>query len=206
MSLRRSSQNAGLSAEAKAEALCSGGYQYEQCLGWALSHLRKASWIERPSRGHHAINARGRSALIEYPEGFDYAKAREMFAPFWPIENRKLVDTEIDGAGLAQAAAGIPDLIGQIEGGINRIEAEVGGELLNRLRESHPDFFEQAVVKLLSIHGEDAGIVHRAAEPRLYSNRASVSPGETPPCQSSCLPTRGYACAGCPGELLLRAY
>lgn len=144
---------AGLSAEAKAETLRSGGYRYEQRLGWALSHLSKASWIERPSRGHYAINDRGRSALIEYPNGFDYVKARQIFAPFWPNENRKLAGTEVDGAGLAQAAAGILDPIEQIEDGISRIEAEVGEELLNRLRESHPDFFEQAVVKLLLAMG-----------------------------------------------------
>jgi len=120
---------AGLSSQARAETLRSGGYRYEQRLGWALSHLSKASWIDRPSRGHYAINERGRSALGEYPNGFDYAKAREIFAPF--------------------QATGILDPIEQIEDGISRIEAEVGDDLLKRLRESHPDFFEQAVVDLL---------------------------------------------------------
>jgi restriction system protein len=41
------------------------------------------------------------------------------------------------------------DPIEQIESGINRIHADVGDALLLRLRESHPDFFEQAVVDLL---------------------------------------------------------
>jgi restriction system protein len=144
---------AGLSPEAKAETLRSGGYRYEQRLGWALSHLSKASWIERPSRGHYAINDRGRSALTEYPDGFDYAKAREIFAPFWPNETRKHAGPEIADAELVQAAADILDPIEQIEDGISRIEAEVGEELLNRLRESHPDFFEQAVVDLLLAMG-----------------------------------------------------
>ena len=139
---------AGLSSQARAETLRSGGYRYEQRLGWALSHLSKASWIDRPSRGHYAINERGRSALGEYPNGFDYAKAREIFAPFWPNEVSKNVQSEVEDVELVQAT-GILDPIEQIEDGISRIEAEVGDDLLKRLRESHPDFFEQAVVDLL---------------------------------------------------------
>lgn len=41
----------------------------------------------------------------------------------------------------------------QIEDGINRIHEEVGASLLQRLREGHPDFFEDAVVKLLLTMG-----------------------------------------------------
>jgi restriction system protein len=107
--------------------------------------LAKASWIDRPSRGHYVINDRGR--------GFDYAHAREIFAPFWPNETRKSADSEAVQAELLPADAGTLDPIEQIEDGISRIEAEVGGELLHRLRESHPDFFEQAVVDLLLAMG-----------------------------------------------------
>ncbi|PZE63608.1 restriction endonuclease [Curtobacterium sp. MCBD17_021] len=144
---------AGLTAEAREETLRSGGYRYEQRLGWALSHLAKASWIDRPSRGHYVINDRGRNALVQYPDGFDYAHAREIFAPFWPNETRKSADSQAVQAELLPADAGILDPIEQIEDGISRIEAEVGEELLHRLRESHPDFFEQAVVDLLLAMG-----------------------------------------------------
>jgi len=138
----------GLSPAAKAETLRSGGYRYEQRLGWALGHLLKASWIDRPSRGHFAINDRGRTALKEYPQGFDYAEARKIFAPFWRNETRKQVGPEVEDVELVHAGTEILDPIEQIEDGISRIEAEVGEDLVNRLRESHPDFFEQAVVDL----------------------------------------------------------
>jgi len=140
---------AGLSEEARSETLRSGGYRYEQRLGWALSNLLKASWIDRPSRGHYAINDRGRSALSEHPGGFDYAKARRTFASFWPGEDRKKAASDSEELELIQDSADIIDPIEQIEDGISRIEAKVGEELLDRLRESHPDFFEQAVVDLL---------------------------------------------------------
>ncbi len=52
-----------------------------------------------------------------------------------------------------QDAVDILDPVEQIADGISRIEDEVGIELLSRLRESHPDFFEQAVVDLLLAMG-----------------------------------------------------
>ena len=141
----------GLRADARAETLRTGGYRYEQRAGWALSHLTRAAWIDRPSRGHYAINDHGREALATHPEGFDYGQARAIFAPFWPDPTRRAAHADSDTATseLLPADTGFLDPIEQIEDGINRIEAEVGEELLRRLRDSHPDFFEQAVVDLL---------------------------------------------------------
>lgn len=143
---------AGLGPEARAETLTSGGYRYEQRMGWALSHLSKAGWVDRPARGYYAINGAGRNGMLQYPGGFDYAQAREFFAPFWPHTVRRSAgDIATDEA--VAAAVEILDPVEQIEDGINRIEQEVGEELLSRLRESHPDFFEQAVVDLLLAMG-----------------------------------------------------
>ncbi|WP_235480562.1 restriction endonuclease [Agreia sp. Leaf210] len=143
---------AGLSADARAETLSSGGYRYEQRMGWALSNALKAGWIERPSRGHYAISDAGRRGLQQHPGGFDYAQAREFFAPFWPDTRRRHTGADASGDTIT-IAVDVLDPVEQIEDGINRIEEEVGEELLSRLRESHPDFFEQAVVDLLLAMG-----------------------------------------------------
>jgi restriction system protein len=142
----------GLDSEARAETLTSGGYRYEQRMGWALSHLSKAGWIDRPARGYYAINDAGRRGMQQYPEGFDYAQAREFFAPFWPTSTRRTPGPVTTEDAIA-ATVDILDPVEQIEDGISRIELEVGEELLSRLRESHPDFFEQAVVDLLLAMG-----------------------------------------------------
>jgi restriction system protein len=139
---------AGLGAAARAETLTSGGHRYEQRMGWALSNLSKAGWVERPARGYYAINDAGRQGLQQHPNGFDYAHAREFFAPFWPNSPRRFTGAPATDKTVA-SAVDVLDPVEQIEDGINRIEREVGGELLSRLRESHPDFFEQAVVDLL---------------------------------------------------------
>lgn len=137
--------HAGISEDARAETLKSGGTRFEQRVGWALSHLGKAQWVDRPERGHYVINGAGRAALAKYPQGFDYALAREVFAPFWPEKTKSVTPATTP----EQSADGISDPIEVIEDAVARIEAGVGDELLDRLRDSHPDFFEQAVVDLL---------------------------------------------------------
>ncbi|WP_374946761.1 winged helix-turn-helix domain-containing protein [Agreia sp.] len=73
---------AGLGTDARSETLGCGGYRYEQRLGWALSNVLKAGWVDRPSRGYYAINDAGRHGLQRHSGGFVYAQAREFFAPF----------------------------------------------------------------------------------------------------------------------------
>jgi restriction system protein len=73
-----------------------------------------------------------------------------VFAPFWPKSDSSSTP-ELQPS--IKDAVDVLDPIEQIEDGINRIEEEVGDELLMRLRESHPDFFEQAVVDLLLAMG-----------------------------------------------------
>lgn len=137
--------HASVGDDARAETLKSGGTRYEQRMGWVLSHLGKAKWVDRPERGHYVITDAGRAALAKYPSGFDYALAREVFAPFWPEKSK----AASPAAAPVQPSDEISDPIEVIEDAVSRIEAGVGEDLLDRLRNSHPDFFEQAVVDLL---------------------------------------------------------
>jgi restriction system protein len=140
----------GLSPAARAETLASGGKRYEQRMGWALSHLSKAGWVDRPARGYYALNNAGRTGLHNNPNGFDYAAARDFFAPFWPNQKAQTPTSVLDEAF---ATNDIIDPIEQIENGIRRIDREVAEELLDRLHNSHPDFFEEAVIHLLLAMG-----------------------------------------------------
>lgn len=141
-------KQAGVSDEARAETLKSGGSRFKQRVGWVLSHLVKASWVDRPDRGLYVINDAGRKALADYPDGFDYALAREVFREFWP----KRVGADVP-AGTPEPIDEVSDPIEIIEDAIGRVEANVGQELLDRLRNSHPEFFEQSVVDLLLAMG-----------------------------------------------------
>lgn len=149
----RAAAIAGLSTQARDETLKTGGFRYEQRIGWAISHLSKAGWIDRPARAVYQINEHGHRALADNPSGFDYASARETFAPFWPKPAMKASSaTALPNEDAAQVTD-VLDPMEQIEDAIARIEADVADELLWRLRESHPDFLEQAVVSLLLAMG-----------------------------------------------------
>ncbi|MGO4230143.1 restriction endonuclease [Arthrobacter sp. YAF34] len=142
----RAIDSARLSDAARAETLNTGGLRSEQRLGWAISNLLKAGWIERPVRANYRITEAGREWFSKHPEGIsDFSTARTLFAPFWPqSDGRKPVHPAAEETLVEDI-----DPIEQIESGINRIHSDVGDALLTRLRESHPDFFEQAVVDLL---------------------------------------------------------
>jgi restriction system protein len=142
----RAIDSAGLSAAARSETLNTGGLRSEQRLGWAISNLLKAGWIERPVRANYGITEAGREWFSSHPEGIsDFSTARMLFAPYWPQSDAGKPMLSVVDETLVEDI----DPIEQIESGINRIHSDVGDALLTRLRESHPDFFEQAVVDLL---------------------------------------------------------
>jgi len=145
---RKAADEAGLSETARQETLNSGGLRYEQRMGWVLSHLTRANWIDRPVKGHYCITDVGRQWLQDNPQGINYSQAHTIFAQYWPkSENQAAPAKPAPETGLAPTEELEP--VEQIEDGINRIQEEVGASLLRRLREGHPDFFEDAVVKLL---------------------------------------------------------
>ena len=49
----------GLSEEARAERLESGGLRAENRADWAITHVTRAGWIERVARGQYRITAEG---------------------------------------------------------------------------------------------------------------------------------------------------
>lgn len=139
---------AGLNESARKERLASGGLRYEQRMGWVLSNGLKADLVERPEKAFYVITDAGREWLTEHPAGLTYGEARRQFRHLWPKRTPKEDGTSADPIGDRTL-----DPIEQIEDAITRINSEVSEELLHRLRESHPDFFEQAVVDLLLAMG-----------------------------------------------------
>jgi restriction system protein len=137
---------AGLSESARLETLNSGGLRYEQRMGWVLSHVTRANWIERPTKGHYCVTDAGRQWLRDNPEGINYSQAHEIFAQYWPKSEKPAASQVLNSEPVAPEEL---EPVEQIEDGINRIHDEVGAALIQRLRDGHPDFFEEAVVKLL---------------------------------------------------------
>lgn len=146
----------GLSEEARAETVESGEVRYRGRGGWALTHSSKAGLIERPARGIYVLTEAGRAWLKDYPEGFnDFAGARAFFDPFWPKDTAKKpvqAHTHTE-AQPAVAADPIVDPEEQAQDAVTSLNETVRVELLERLQNSTPAFFEEAVVQLLMAMG-----------------------------------------------------
>jgi restriction system protein len=146
-----SADEAALSERARHERLASGGLRYEHRMGWVLNNTMRAGWVERPARAMYALTKVGRTWLETSAHEMSYSEARKVFREFWPKAH--------DGSGVESAKAIESELlvaldpIEQIEDAIHRIHQDVGDQLLDRLRESHPSFFESAVVKVLLAMG-----------------------------------------------------
>lgn len=142
---------ADLPETALGETLNSGGLRAEERVGW-ISNLIKATFIERPQRATYRITERGRAWFAEHPSGIaSYADAHRTFAEYWPhTEASRPMKPD---SALVDMVAGDVDPIEQIDAGVVAINDAVGTELLDRRRERHPDFFEDAVVKVLLAMG-----------------------------------------------------
>lgn len=145
-------ERADLPESALAETLNSGGLRAEERVGWAISNLVKAGFIERPQRATYRITDAGRRWFGEHPSGISsYAEAHQTFAQYWP--HTDMARSSRVAKPEDEALAADVDPIEQIDAGVDRINDAVATELLERLRVTHPDFFEDAVVKVLLAMG-----------------------------------------------------
>ncbi|WP_309080215.1 restriction endonuclease [Zhihengliuella sp.] len=140
----------GITASQRAITLSMGDSKAENRVGWAMSELFTAGLLRRPARAIYEITPDGQAWLAENMGPLTTGHLRHI--PQW-IERKEGVQQGSLGsdAGSTRRADDLedPDPLEQIQTGIDRLHTEVGEQLLVRLRDSHPDFFEEAVVKLL---------------------------------------------------------
>lgn len=147
-------KDVSLSEDQLKVVLSSGQPQYENRIGWGLSFLTNVGALERPSRGHYRGTDAGRWLLERFPGGLREQEVNELGEdPSSPIRayEASVRRREADDVGDVDTSAITPTE--QVQGGIKRIHEEVAAELLGRLRDKEPGFFEDAVVKLLLAMG-----------------------------------------------------
>lgn len=111
-------------------------------VGWARFYLVKAGLLHSPKRGHFQITAAGRELLSSNPQRLTKGDLRS-FGSFREYE------ATLDG----QEVVAVPtqpqtpeEILEQV---IEEIQQNLAQELLARIKECTPDFFEQLVVDLL---------------------------------------------------------
>lgn len=147
-------RESGLTEAQMKETLASGQPTYENRIGWGLSFLTNVGALARPTRGNYTITDAGRHLLEKFPHGVLERDIRALGEdPSAPIRPYVATTTRKPGPADAPIQTSTLTPIEQVQNGVERIHAEVASELLQRLQDKDPAFFEEAVVKLLVAMG-----------------------------------------------------
>lgn len=142
-----------LSDEERKELLPSGKQPvFENRVGWARTHLKKAGLLESPKRGYFKITSKGMEILKDGPSEINikYLKQFPEYVNFISGTERKPPDgdsnntTDQDTDKIARKTPA--ELIDE---GYNQLRKDLAQELLEQVKNSSPDFFETLVVDLL---------------------------------------------------------
>ncbi|MFC6591919.1 restriction endonuclease [Deinococcus lacus] len=142
-------QLANLSPEVLAETQPSGELRVRDRIAWACSNLFLAGLLDRPSRAVYQISETGKQLLPEVGEQL----GEKEFAPL-PKWQKYLAERsqKQKGKGVGKAAPTLPDeretenTVLEI---VQRLNRGLADDLLQRLREGSPEFFERAVIRVL---------------------------------------------------------
>lgn len=156
-----------LSDEERAELLPSGRQTiFSNRVHWAKAYLSKAELIESTGRGVFRLTQAGTQVLNDPPARIDN-QFLEKFAKFRAFRDRA---AESDTAECPANGAAPPKPASPVEltpddamrAAQTALDAQLAGELLDRILASTPEFFERLVVNLLTAMGY-GGSTHQAA-------------------------------------------
>ncbi|MEX1077682.1 MAG: restriction endonuclease [Homoserinimonas sp.] len=141
---------AGIPEDQRAEVLPSGQLRALNRIGWATSYLVRAQAIAKPARAMFQITDTGRALLAENPGAITEGVLKEIpaYLEYVPTKGKAVAGSK--SAILDDSEA---DPLEQIESGVAKFEADVASDLVRRLRDQDPEFFEQAVVDVLIAMG-----------------------------------------------------
>lgn len=140
-----------LTAEDRAELLPSGRQpRFHNRVAWAKVYLEQAGLLTSPRRGHFQITDRGRAVAAEPPTRIDigFLEQFEEFRAF------RMAGRGSNGAkdGGGQPNVTLPDTETPeevLERAYQSIRAELASDLIARVKQASPHFFERLVVELL---------------------------------------------------------
>jgi len=159
----------GLSPEEREELLPSGRQRLlHNRIHWAKFYMNKAGLIDQPRRGWFIASAAGLALLAQKPDRVDVKLLRRIpeFEEFYATAvagrsssaAQQEPGTSSDGDGDGDAT---PEE--QIEAAHQALHSALRSELLQRIRQNSPSFFEQVIVDLLVAMG-DGGSHKNAAQ------------------------------------------
>jgi restriction system protein len=154
----------GLTDEELAQLLPSGRTRlFVNRVAWAKTHLKAGGLLDSPRRGFYKITLRGREVLKRNPDRVDLRLLRS-FPEYQEFRTSK---REVNSEGMNVEAETLRDQDRltpeeHLEYGYQKVREDLAGELLRRVKDASPGFFERVVVELLVTMGyggsrQDAG-------------------------------------------------
>jgi len=142
------SERLGLTDDDLRETLPSGIQgAFANRVGWAVSYLKKAGLLESSRRGFFRITPRGEE-LLDRKLGAINIKVLEQYSEFKEFRRRKEPSAVRKGEGSATDAAA-PTPSEALESAYENLRDELADELLAKLKNAPPAFFERTVLDLL---------------------------------------------------------
>lgn len=149
----RIADDLGLSPDEREEMLPSGRQRLlHNRIHWAKFYMSKAGLVASPKRGRFIATEAGRALLASNPAriGVNELKDYEGFRKFY--SGQKSVDDNTATVAIATSAeTGTPEE--QIETAYQAMQSALRAELLERIVQNTPAFFEQLIVDLLIAMG-----------------------------------------------------
>jgi len=148
----RLAEELALSDEERAELLPSGKQTvFANRVNWAKTYLKQAGLVRSTKRGHFELTERGREALAQdLPINNAYLQQFDEFQEF-KKRTRATSDAATEHMDDEGDNATTPDEA--LRQAYKKINAALAAEILERVRESPPAFFEKLIVELLLAMG-----------------------------------------------------
>lgn len=123
---------------------------FDNRVGWARTYLKKAVLIEYVQRGQFQITERGKSVLAKNPPRIDVPYLRQ-FPEFLEFHKKPAHTAAVQEQVEELEAVETPEEL--VASGYLSLRQQVEHELLLRVKDCPPEFFERLVVKLLTTIG-----------------------------------------------------
>lgn len=142
-----------LSEEEREQLLPSGKQRtFDNRVNWAKGYLKQAGLVRYTKRGFYIVTDEGKKVLAQNPDRIDNTFLKQ-FDSFREFQNRKgtqQTESLDEPAGDDQSDA-TPDEI--LRAAHRKINVSLASDLLDRVREASPQFFEHLIVNLLLAMG-----------------------------------------------------
>jgi restriction system protein len=146
----------GLTESQRMDRLASGKPRYHYRSGWGLSMLKAAGYVDSAGIGMWRLTPRGGELLAAHPNGFDEETGKQVIRESRKESQTAVPEVDSDNGSPPPVSQQPPDE--RIDDSLAEIQQAVADELLERILQAPPAFFEQLVIDLLHALGYGTGV------------------------------------------------